>query len=181
MGAGLNPCPSPRRVRNNAFCLKVRTHGSPQNNASNNNQTIEQVFYAGTATLKAGEAVAYDLDDTNAPVTSTTLDRKNLRGRRVVDPATAVLGMFAGLVDEGSAGITGPAYISIVKPRRGDVVQAFTKSNMTKGSTVLGITNAGARSLVTSADATFNVDMVAIAMETKDTSTTAASALVKFL
>lgn len=155
--------------------------GLPQNNASSNNQVIETVFYGGTATLKAGEAMSYDSDDTNAPVTSTTVDRKQLRGRRVVDPATANLGGFAGLVDESSAGITGPAYISIVKPRRGDVVVGFTKVNATKNSTVVGITNAGGRNLVSFTDATLNVDMVAIALETKDTSTTAAPMLLKFL
>lgn len=155
--------------------------GLPQNNASNNNQVIETVFYAGTRTLKAGEAVAYDTDDTNAPVTTTTLDRKNLRGRRVVDPATAVLGGFAGLVDESSGGVVGPAYISILKPRRGDVVQAMCKINGTKNSSVVGITNAGVQNLVSMSDATFNVDVVAILLETKDTSTTAGLTLVKFL
>lgn len=155
--------------------------GLPQNNASSNNQVIEQVYYGGTATLKAGEAMSYDSDDTNAPVSSTTAARHDLRGRRVVDPATANLGGFAGLVDESSAGVTGPAYISIIKPRRGDVVVGFTKINATKNSSTVGITNAGGRNLVSVGDATINVDLVAIALETKDTSTTAGPMLLKFL
>lgn len=155
--------------------------GLPQNNASNNNQVIETVFYGGTATLKQGEALAYDNDDTNAPVSSTTVDRKNLRGRRVVDPATAVLNGFAGLVDESSGGVVGPAYVNIIKPRRGDVVQAMCKVNATKNATFVGITNAGGRNLVSFADATINADLVGVALETKDTSTTAGLTLIKFL
>jgi hypothetical protein len=152
----------------------------PQNNAQTSDQT-KVVYYGGTGTLKAGEAMSYDSDDTNAPVTTTTLDRKNLRGRRVVDPATANLGGFAGLVTESSAGITGPAFIEIFVPRKGDVVFAQCKINGTKNSSIVGITNAGARNLVSVADATFNVDAVAILLETKDTSATAGKTLVKFL
>lgn len=164
--------------------------GLPQESASNNNQVIETVYYGGTGTLKQGEALAYDTDDTNAPVSSgntlstgpgSLVATQNLRGRRVVDPATAVLGGFAGIVDESSAGVVGPAYVNIIKPRRGDVVKAQCKINGTKNSSIVGITNAGARNLVSVSDATFNVDVVAILLETKDTSSTAGLTLVKFL
>lgn len=142
---------------------------------------VKTVYYAGTDTLAEGQALCYDTDDTNAPVTSTTVDRKNLRGRRVVKPATAVLGGFAGIVAPNSAGVVGPNYVDIIIPRKGDVAKLLTKINGTKNTSIVGITNAGGYNLVTMADATFNVDVVAILLETKDTSTTAALTLCKFL
>jgi hypothetical protein len=151
-----------------------------QNDGSQDLQ-IKTVYYAGTSTLKQGNAVVYDTDDTNAPVTTTTLDRKNLRGRRVVNPATATLGGFAGLVAPQSAGIVGPAYIDIIVPRKGDMCFGFTNVNCTKNSSLLGITNAGAGTLVTIADATVNLDLVAIAMETVDRSSTNGLVLLRFL
>jgi hypothetical protein len=144
-------------------------------------------FYNGTGgslTLVEGQAVCYDLDDTNAPATNTA-DPKNARGNRVVKPATAVLGAFAGLISAGSAGKVIPdasgAFIDIVVPRRGDVVTAMTKVNGTKGATGVGITNAGGFNLVAFTDATLNLDLVGVVFETVDTSTTAAAKLVKFL
>jgi hypothetical protein len=123
------------------------------------------------------------VDDTAAPVSNT--DTKNSRGRRVVKPATAVLGMFAGLIAPTSAGkvvVNGTgAFVDIVVPRSGDVCLASVKANATKGATVLGITNAGGFDLVAMTDATFNVDVAAIAMETADTSVTVGTKLVKFL
>jgi hypothetical protein len=103
----------------------------------------------------------------------------------VVKPATAVLGAFAGLIGIEQAGKVIPdatgAFIDIIVPRRGDVCLAMVKANATKGSTGLGITNAGGFNLVAHTDATLNVDLVAVALETADTSTTAAAKLVKFL
>lgn len=157
----------------------------PQNNGSQDLQ-IKTVFYAGTATLQEGMAVCYDNDDTNAPVTPTAGDlsytsRRNLRGRRVVDPATAVLGGFAGLVAGTSAGTVGPAFIDIVIPRKGDICVGYTNVNQTKNSSLLGITNAGGNKLVTVANTNLNLDLVAVAYETKDTSGTAGQNLVRFV
>lgn len=150
-----------------------------QSNASQDVDT-KVVYYGGTATLREGDAMAYDTDDTNAPITSTTLDRKNLRGRRVVDPATAVLGGYAGAVAPSSAGVVGPAFIEIIEPRKGDFAFLWTNVNCTKNSTVLGITNAGGRTHVSHADATLNVDMVAVAMQTVDRSSTNGTVLARF-
>jgi hypothetical protein len=159
----------------------------PQYNGQQSLSVKTVWFYNGTGgslTLVEGQAVNYDLDDTNAPATNTA-DPKNARGNRCVKPATAVLGAFAGLISVGSAGKVVPdasgAFIDIIVPRRGDVVTAMTKANMTKGATGLGITNTGGFNLVAHTDATINVDLVAVAFETVDTSTTAAAKLVKFL
>jgi hypothetical protein len=144
---------------------------------------LSQVWYGGTSTLKAGHAVAYDLDDTNAPLTTTSnvpLDRRNIRGKRVVDPATANLGMFAGIVDDSSDGAVGPCFITIIRPRKGDVMSVWSNVNCTKASTQLGITNAGALILVSVADSTFNVDWVCTAMQTVDRSSTNGLVLSRF-
>lgn len=161
--------------------------GLPQYNADPVGEVKTVYFFNGTGatlTLAEGAAVCFDLDDTNAPVTNTS-DPKNQRGRRVVKPATAVLGAFAGLIAKGSAGkvlatATG-AFIDILVPRRGDVVKGLTKVNATKGSTVVGITNAGGFDLVAFTDATVNLDLVAVVIETLDTSTTHALSTLKFL
>lgn len=158
----------------------------PQLNASDSLQIRKVTFYSATeVTLREGDAMSYDNDDTNAPVTSTTVAEKNLRGRRVVAPATANLGGFAGLVAPSSAGVVAaagvPTPIDIIVPRRGDVCYGYTNVNCTKNSTVLGITNAGGRILVSHADATLNVDMVGICLQTVDRSSTNGTVLLKFL
>jgi hypothetical protein len=91
----------------------------------------------------------------------------------------------AGLIAPTSAGkviVNGTgAFVDIVVPRPGDVLLASVKANATKGATVLGITNAGGFDLVAMTDATVNVDVAAIALETADTSVTVGTKLVKFL
>ena len=138
--------------------------------------STKRVYYNGTDTLLEGQALCYDTDDTAAPVTGGTLGRN--RGAIVTKPATAVLGGFAGIV---LTPITGPGWIDILVPKRGDVFKAMCKVSATKNSTVVGITNAGGYNLVSFSDATLNVDMVAIALETLDTSTTAGLTLLKAL
>lgn len=157
-----------------------------QNNGSQDLQ-IRTVWYGGTSQLQEGQALVYDTDDTAAPVAPAAGDlsptsRRNLRGRRVVDVTAALTGGVAGLVAADSSGVTGPAFVDIVVPRRGDVVTAFCKVNATKNSTVVGIDTAGpSNNIVSFADATFNFNLVGIALETKDTSATAGPTLIKFL
>lgn len=158
-------------------------------------QYIQTLWYAGTGTLALGQALAYDNDDTNAPVSNSwdpsvdpgpnslsTTGNRNLRGSRVVDVATALTGGCAGLVAATSAGKVGPCFVDVIIPVKGTVALALTKANMTKNSTVLRMDAATpTNNLVAAADATFNIDVVAIALETKDTSTTAGTALVRFM
>lgn len=141
--------------------------------------SIKRVYYAGTATLNEGTPLTYDFS-ASATLDPTT-DLKNARGVRVVDPATATLTAFAGLVTKSSAGVTGPAWVDIYKPVKGDVVKGHTSISCTAGTTTLGITNAGGTALVAHSDATFNHDMVAIALQTVDRSSTAGTVLLKFV
>lgn len=158
-----------------------------QNNAQQD-LTIKAVSFnnntGASVTLREGDALAYDMDDTNAPA-APTADFKNARGRRVVTPATAVLGGFAGLVAPQSAGKViangDSAFIDIIVPRKGDICKGYTNVNCTKGSSALGITNAGGRILVAFTDATLNLDFVAVAMETVDRSGTNGTVLVRFV
>lgn len=161
--------------------------GLPQYNGDPINDTKSVWFQNDTGadiTFLGGEAVAYDLDDTNTPVSNPT-NPKIQRGRVVGKPVTARLGAFAGIVAAAVAGkvikSTFGAFIDIIVPRKGDTLKCYTKVSQTKGSTVLGITNTGGFALVSMTDATFNVDVVGVAFETVDTSTTAANALVKFV
>lgn len=161
--------------------------GLVQNNGSQDYVT-KIVWYAGTATLKEGFALSYDNDDTNAPIVPTAGDlsaqsRRNLRGRRVVDPATANLGGFAGLVAGSSDGVVGPAFVEIVVPRTGDIAVAWTNVNCTKNSTFLGITNAGGNTCVVVTPAltgTAFQDYIGQAFQTVDRSGTAGQVLIRF-
>lgn len=157
--------------------------GLVQSNATQDLQ-FKTVWYGGTSTLKEGQIVAYDTSDTTAPVTAaaspTATTERNVRGRRVVDPATAVLGGFAGVITAQSAGAVGPCFIEIIVPRKGDICFIYTNINATKNSSLLGMTNAGGLTAVTIADATINVDLIAIAMETVDRSGTSGLVLSRF-
>jgi hypothetical protein len=163
--------------------------GLQQVNGSQELDIVSYNFYNGTGssvTLKEGEAVAYCVDDTLAPVTpSASQDQKIARGRRVQTPVTANLGGYAGCVAPSSAGKViadgTSAQIDVIRPRKGDAVRLYTNVNCTKASSLLGITNAGGRTHVTIADATINIDLVAIALETVDRSSTNGTVLARFV
>jgi hypothetical protein len=156
-------------------------------------QEVKRVWYGGVTLLKLGQAVAYDTSDTTAPLPtslggSTAPDPSQIeRGQVVVDPATAVLGGFAGIVatqpqrDPADSTKAVASWIDIYVPRKGDIVDVWSSANATKNSTILGITNAGAATLVAVSDATFNVDAVAIALQTIDRSSTNGYIRSKFL
>lgn len=159
--------------------------GLVQSNGSQD-LVLKTVWYAGTTTLKEGQALAYDNDDTNAPVTPAaplgSTSERNVRGRRVIDVVAGVTGGFAGAVSSQSAGVIGPAFVEIIVPRKGDFALLWCKVNATKNSTIVGIDTATpSNNFVSKADATFNFDAIAIAYETKDTSTTAGLTLCRFL
>jgi hypothetical protein len=135
---------------------------------------VRTVYYAGTDKLVAGNALAWDVA---ANIADT--DPKKRLGNQVVKPATANLFAFAGIVAPQSDGITGPANVDIFIPRKGSFVTAWTHANMTAFTTALGLAN-NDYGLVTFADATLNLGLVAIAAQTVDTSGTAAAKLVKF-
>lgn len=141
----------------------------------------KRVWYGGSTDLKIGQAVAYDNSDVTAPLPTSLggdgADPSQIeRGQVVVDPATAVLGGFAGIVaskpKKNSAGTVVASWIDIIVPRKGDIVDVWSSANATKNSTVLGITNAGGATLVSVADSTFNHDAVVIALQTVDRSST---------
>jgi hypothetical protein len=146
---------------------------------------------------------------TNTPASpDLSNDRKTLVGRIVNDvglsssnTATTPYGSFAGVVDDSSGGVTGPAFVTLVKPRKGDVVTLWCKVNTTAGTTVLQpdyatpsnnfvasvlSTTVGTSGTVTGAIllAPTNglFDMTAIAVETNATTgATAGLVLCKFL
>ena len=129
----------------------------PQSNAQQDLQ-IKTVFYAGTNKLQEGMVLVYDTDDTNAPVVTGfvagaslpnnayTVPR-SLRGRRVIDPGLDVNGvrnMLAGVVAADSAGTTGPAFVDVVVPRKGDVANVYSQVNCVKNQTRLAVGSSAA-------------------------------------
>jgi hypothetical protein len=151
---------------------------------------VKTVWYAGTATLKTGEVLCYDLDDTAAPTTlpagsltvppTSSVQPRNLRGRQVTDPVTANLSAVAGVVSPESSGVTGPAWVSVVVPRKGDVALVYSNANATKNTTVLGAADS-TRSAAAVSDSTFNLPAIAVAIETVDRSGTAGTILSRFI
>lgn len=151
-----------------------------QYNGADLNET-KIAWYDGTATLHGGEILFYNLDDTNAPVslpagslstppTSAILAR-DLRGRKVTDGTTSGVSTnaWAGVVAPESSGFTGPCWVTLIVPRKGDIVSVRNAVSATKGTTVFGATTASNNG-VSFADSTFNFPAVAVAIETKDNS-----------
>jgi hypothetical protein len=136
---------------------------------------VRSAYYSGTATLKSGEVLAF----VNT-ATTTDADPRLRLGVQVTDPAAANLKLFAGIVAPDSDGVTGPCYVSLIVPKRNQIVPAFTKINATALTTALGLV-AAQRQLGAFVDATTNEGLVAIAAETADTSVTAAVKAVKAL
>lgn len=136
-------------------------------------------WYTGTSTLKAGQVLCFDLDDTSSP-TSDADPTRTARGQTVTDPVTANLAAVAGLVAEGAGGVTGPCWVDIIMPHKGDVVEIYTSANCTKNTTVLGASN-GSLAATSMTDSTFNTSVLAVAIETVDRSSTSGTVLAKFL
>lgn len=143
--------------------------GQPQYNT-------KYVYYSGSDTLYTGYALCYDdatADSDFAGAPKTTL------GIEVVQPATAVLNLFAGVVHPDSDGVEGPAWVRIITPTPGEPCVMYTKANATKFATALAPAN-GSYALAAHSDSGLNLPYVALAGETADTSTTEANKVCFF-
>jgi hypothetical protein len=145
---------------------------------------IRRVYYSGTDTLQEGYALCYKHDATDP----NTTNPEQSMGFNVVKPATANLALFAGVVAPSSAGITGPAFIDIIEPSRGELVRASLKVNATALVTIVGPANNSYSLAAVPSDATSattidasQLKQVGVPTVTADTSTTAAIGTVKFL
>ncbi|KKM19709.1 hypothetical protein LCGC14_1652840 [marine sediment metagenome] len=136
-------------------------------------------WYAGTDQLEVGYAMCIDVAATKG-ILKTSL------GRQVTKPATANLMHFAGVV---MSACKGPCQVKLAIPDRNYMGEVFTKANMVKDVTVLGPVDALYSLAIklddhnaTPATTTgHNLPSVALALETVDTSSTAANKLVRFL
>lgn len=122
---------------------------------------LERVWYDGTVTLRRGFVMCFVHN-----ATKNNADPKLRLGRQVTQPATANLSLFAGIVAEESDGVTGPCWVTLVRPGIGQACDALVVVNATVATTPLQPVN-GAWSLGT---ATFGIATIAVAGETEDTS-----------
>lgn len=120
----------------------------------------QRYWYAGTDVLLPGYTMCLDVA---APAGSL----KTSLGKVITKPATANLACFVGFVAEKK---TGPCFVDVVEPSPGAAYQAFTDANMTAGVTALAPQN-GSYALAAFADATLNLPLCAVALETVDTDT----------
>lgn len=103
---------------------------------NNRDYQISRVYFTNTATLKAGQALCYQENPASSTTTglpSTTItDTAAAKGFPfdVQLPDANSLKAFAGIVAPNSVGVTGPAYIDMIVPRTGDIVQVrATRAN----------------------------------------------------
>lgn len=83
---------------------------------NNEDLKIKRLYFAGTETLTAGQPLCYQENPaTSAQSKGFPFD--------VEVPNSSNRGAFAGIVAESSVGVTGPAYIDVIIPRPGDVIQ----------------------------------------------------------
>jgi hypothetical protein len=130
----------------------------------------EIVYYDGSEPLLPGYAVCYDMA---APLVEAAGEfAENIRGRRVMKPATANLEHFAGIVitpPQKRMGIASnnKGFCVIARLRRGDFIKARVVGNLTAGVTYLspadGVWNLAVGSIGTIAAARL---VVGIAAET---------------
>lgn len=132
---------------------------------------LKSVYYAGTDELLPGYVLCYTHD-----ATVGASDGKLAKGTQVSKPATANLMLFAGVVQKK---VQGPAWVEIAVPQRGEAISVLHKVNATKEVTALTPQN-GQYGLGAFSDATLNLPLCGIALETADTSTTAANKLALF-
>ena len=119
------------------------------------------VWYAGTDTLVAGDAVCYDV-----AATVDATDRKKALGSQVIKPATANLLAFAGVVAE-APGKVGPCQVTIYTPKRGAFAKALVVTGTTAFVSVLTAADASYALAVHTHEETYlNVGFVALAAET---------------
>ncbi len=130
-------------------------------------QVTKAVYYSGTDTLKEGYCLCYDV-----AATTTNADPKLRLGTKVIKPATANLMAFAGVVTASSAGKTGPCWVDIIVPTKGEICNVWGHVNATAFTSYLKLADADYGVVVDSSTAV-NVT-VGLAAATLDTSSTAA-------
>ncbi len=142
----------------------VQYAGAPKPNA-------KRVYYVGSDQLLEGYALCYD----NASVVADV--GKDSIGVSVIKPATANLGMFAGVVTANTAGRTGPCWCEVYTNTAGTAVPMYTNEAMSAAGATMGI-----------ADGTYNIaeaatglgDAIATIGDVTTTAVTAAATLHYF-
>jgi NADPH-dependent curcumin reductase CurA len=80
---------------------------------------VERVYYTGTTELHEGAVVYYT---SNADPTNTVFGSKDPGVAVEVNPSTAVPALFAGVVLKESAGTSAAGFITVARPKPGQVV-----------------------------------------------------------
>ena len=98
--------------------------------------SLKAVYYTGADTLQEGYLLCYDADR------GTAGNVDHLRAVNVEKPADGNLDDFAGVVDEGFAGLTGPAFIKIHVPTAdGQKVKIWVNKSVVVDDTDLYLTS----------------------------------------
>ena len=149
MEGAVNPPPLfPQREK--GFCMGAFDQYNSEKLA------LKSVYYEGSDTLKAGYCLCYNQDSVLDMAGATVVEGTQIKGRflRVEKPATANLPYFAGIVSEGSNGVTGPCWVTIVEAN-GHAFNVWTDSNVTtadslyiKDASYLATTTAGANYVI---------------------------------
>jgi len=82
------------------------------------NVRVERVYFTGTETLAEGQPLCFQ----ESPATASSTKGFPFD---VEVPNSANRAVFAGIVASSSVGVTGPAYIDIFVPQKGDVLQVL--------------------------------------------------------
>src|SRR4051812_11018972 len=87
----------------------------------NGSQDVKVVrrYFTGTTTLRKGQILHYD-----QAASKTDADPKLRLGQAVVVVSASNVKFLAGIVPEGEAGKAGPAFVELLQPQSGDVVDA---------------------------------------------------------
>lgn len=131
----------------------------------------KHVYYSGSDLILPGYVLCYAHD-----AEADASDLKLRKGTLVTKPATANIMLFAGIAAKE---VQGPGWLEITPPAAGEAIVALTKVNATAQTTALAPAN-GEWGFGAHTDATLNLPLAAVALETANTSVTAANKLVLF-
>ncbi len=144
----------------------------------NQNADRKRVKYEGTNTINEGMALCYNYDTTTNSDDGTTAEGSQNEGKyqRVEEPTAANQKFFAGVVaGNGHNGQSGPRFIDIFVPNGAIVAVRTDKSITAKDKLYL---ESGQNTLI---NAGLTLNLVAIAVETVDRSSTAGIVLAKLV